>query len=726
MADDLFRTFFYGNGEAAVLACDEIGVVPMELLHVPKAYFYESANPLSSPAVLAALIGTSPQQPSQPQGGALGPRATDEQATIRYNMRERFRQQLFRRLFAVRQRIIQSGALETMWAEREMLRPDAPGIPDFPSLMPPASSGGAGATAAASPHGANQGRHPLAGRQQQQQQQQHSDFDTQSDSDGDPLVEAAAHPEALRDDFVLLTRSGRLLHIPPSASKPRQHMNRSRSPTSPEQRDARFSPPSRELPPWRKHALKLERSRQLGRPSMTPQSATFLPAAHAPQPPPMALDASASVISPVAIGKRPGTGRNSRGNAEQRKSSGESAAGASLALQPGSSRHSDSPRASLSDIGPAGKEPTSPSSAAYPPAPAIPPICKNPTPRTLAQEEAFLRSSLAGLQRFAREFQKAEKAEVMQRAALQQRQQQTALISVAKAGESPRSASLSTNGSSAAAHLIAHPPPPPPVEPRLPVVGGQTRRHVEALVRRTMMDIAESAVLAQRAQELRREDDEWWDSVKPGGPEMSSGGTSHQQRALSPGSSLVSSLRAPTGVNPLTPAEWRRLHEDREQRIASERLYEQQRAELLERRTEESLVKAQRATSTRKKRFDLVSTVVDMRHGLATERRECLRRSEEVKTVRTFAQRDQRRVKAELLQEQKRAVAYINRVAHDQLRSLRSRLHDSVVTMSERNRWEIPDAVREIIATGDAEGDGAYDDDEDDRAGDAGLAGDQY
>lgn len=241
-----------------------------------------------------------------------------------------------------------------------------------------------------------------------------------------------------------------------------------------------------------------------------------------------------------------------------------------------------------------------------------------------------------------------------------------------------------------------------------------------------MMDIAESAVLAQRAQELRREDDEWWDSVKPGGPEMSSGGTSHQQRALSPGSSLVSSLRAPTGVNPLTPAEWRRLHEDREQRIASERLYEQQRAELLERRTEESLVKAQRATSTRKKRFDLVSTVVDMRHGLATERRECLRRSEEVKTVRTFAQRDQRRVKAELLQEQKRAVAYINRVAHDQLRSLRSRLHDSVVTMSERNRWEIPDAVREIIATGDAEGDGAYDDDEDDRAGDAGLAGDQY
>jgi hypothetical protein len=99
--DAIFVNFFGRDKEAAMLACDELGVWPSELLYLPKSVF----------------VVTAPNE---------------ELASVRYTLRERSRQQTFRRLTALRTKYAaDSSRLVELWMHRFQLMPDGPPIPDL-------------------------------------------------------------------------------------------------------------------------------------------------------------------------------------------------------------------------------------------------------------------------------------------------------------------------------------------------------------------------------------------------------------------------------------------------------------------------------------------------------------------------------------------------------------------------------------------------------------------
>ena len=98
--DAIFVTFFGRDKEAAMLACDELGVYPMELLYLPKGIFLHTAP-------------------------------SEEHALVRYAMRERSRQQMFRKLTALRSKLVASGNVQELWAARTELMPDGPFSPEL-------------------------------------------------------------------------------------------------------------------------------------------------------------------------------------------------------------------------------------------------------------------------------------------------------------------------------------------------------------------------------------------------------------------------------------------------------------------------------------------------------------------------------------------------------------------------------------------------------------------
>ena len=103
--DTTFCLFFRSSTEAAVLSCDHHGITSEELLHYPLSSFVADAD-----------------------GDA-------DVGQLRYNLRERHRQKLFRLLFATRQQIAVSGRLRELWEERERLFPGAPGVPHISAIM---------------------------------------------------------------------------------------------------------------------------------------------------------------------------------------------------------------------------------------------------------------------------------------------------------------------------------------------------------------------------------------------------------------------------------------------------------------------------------------------------------------------------------------------------------------------------------------------------------------
>eukprot|EP00759_Apiculatamorpha_spiralis_P054707 PhF_6_TR7016/c0_g1_i2/m.10440 len=83
---DLIYMEFFKHPKPALLACDNIGVLPCMLLYYPITFF-------------------------------PGKRTA---ASLAHNSRERFRQDLFRGLFQERNSIIESGDVEDMWRIREL------------------------------------------------------------------------------------------------------------------------------------------------------------------------------------------------------------------------------------------------------------------------------------------------------------------------------------------------------------------------------------------------------------------------------------------------------------------------------------------------------------------------------------------------------------------------------------------------------------------------------
>ncbi|KEG10978.1 hypothetical protein DQ04_03091040 [Trypanosoma grayi] len=99
--DSAYANLFGTQGEAAVLACDELGLVPRDLLRRSKKSFGGDGDP---------------------EGKVL----------VRYTLTERIRQNNIRKLLAVKNRFIVEGGVAEKWKERCRVFPDAPGVPKIP------------------------------------------------------------------------------------------------------------------------------------------------------------------------------------------------------------------------------------------------------------------------------------------------------------------------------------------------------------------------------------------------------------------------------------------------------------------------------------------------------------------------------------------------------------------------------------------------------------------
>ena len=104
LPDTTFCLFFRTHPEAACLACDGVGVSHEELLFIHEDLFIASA-------------------PSRDVG------------LLQFNLRERQRQDLFRRLFLARQELIAEGSVQQRWEERRRLFPLAQPPPNVKALM---------------------------------------------------------------------------------------------------------------------------------------------------------------------------------------------------------------------------------------------------------------------------------------------------------------------------------------------------------------------------------------------------------------------------------------------------------------------------------------------------------------------------------------------------------------------------------------------------------------
>ncbi|KAG8348475.1 hypothetical protein ERJ75_001823600 [Trypanosoma vivax] len=97
--DTAYANLFGNYPEAAVLACDELGIQPSDLLFRNRKSFKQSDND------------------------------TKDSILIRYTLTERARQHKIRQLLAVKNRILARGDVKEKWKERCSLLPNAPGVP---------------------------------------------------------------------------------------------------------------------------------------------------------------------------------------------------------------------------------------------------------------------------------------------------------------------------------------------------------------------------------------------------------------------------------------------------------------------------------------------------------------------------------------------------------------------------------------------------------------------
>lgn len=99
VSDHLYTLYFGVHRKAAMLSCDVCGVVPSDMLFVPKKNFKRS------------------------------PTDTMDQILIRYTMHERHRQVIFHRLLEEKDKLLRDPHLSRKWKERKRLLPDAPPPP---------------------------------------------------------------------------------------------------------------------------------------------------------------------------------------------------------------------------------------------------------------------------------------------------------------------------------------------------------------------------------------------------------------------------------------------------------------------------------------------------------------------------------------------------------------------------------------------------------------------
>ncbi|KAI5687536.1 hypothetical protein MNV84_06588 [Leishmania braziliensis] len=99
--DGIYVNFFGVDGKAAMLACDMYGVLPQNLLYLPKEMFLQTRD------------------------------ESEQIVLVRYTMCERSRQGTFRTLLGAKSKLIAEGKVEALWEERCRALPDAAPRPRF-------------------------------------------------------------------------------------------------------------------------------------------------------------------------------------------------------------------------------------------------------------------------------------------------------------------------------------------------------------------------------------------------------------------------------------------------------------------------------------------------------------------------------------------------------------------------------------------------------------------
>ncbi|GET91466.1 hypothetical protein, conserved [Leishmania tarentolae] len=99
--DGIYVNFFGFDGKAALLACDMYGILPENLLYLPKHVFLETGD------------------------------ESEQVLLVRYTMCERSRQGTFRTLLGAKSKLIREGKVEALWKERCLTLPGAAPCPRF-------------------------------------------------------------------------------------------------------------------------------------------------------------------------------------------------------------------------------------------------------------------------------------------------------------------------------------------------------------------------------------------------------------------------------------------------------------------------------------------------------------------------------------------------------------------------------------------------------------------
>jgi hypothetical protein len=533
-ADALFCSLFRTDVECAMLACDDAGLLPEELLYLPRDVF---------------LVGI----------------ATAEQGMIRYNMRERFRQEMFRKVFGMKRALLLKGRdhIAQRWALRSDMYPEAAAAPDLDRIP----------------------------RKKVAEWKHRRDADEEAEDDPTAVVHARR-----TEDEALDTES------------------------DDDGLDEYFRP---KPPPMRSEDEKT-RGDALGN---TPPTSTN-PLDHS-----LYLWNNGTLHSSL-------TARSSR-------------------------------RKQIAEPPPAPR-------LAIPHVPNEPPRCRALSARHLQSEERHLELSRKRLARYGTKVEKAVEMTLARKqeicdAAMTCRSDTSASVSPTRVGGTLVPWGPSHEAQHHSTHLD-HPFASSITLPKIPPSHLEAKRQLAAMVRRTMVNIAESAIGFNTFRDVlddQREEGQVQDSLRRSRNQETTRGSKD---------------------------EWLAQEAARKKRD-QELIAEQQRIkDAYEAYTTAKTEKTQVVLQSKRQHHILTNEVQRMRQMFANQKREWMHRREDARVTSIVARSEPKHQHAQSLLAQRKADAEQRRLQHVQMELLRKELKNSVTEMNVRNEWEVPRLLEQLAS----------------------------
>lgn len=504
-----------------MLSCDDAGLVPEELLYLPREVFF---------------VGT----------------ALPEQGLIRYNMRERFRQEMFRKVFGIKRSLMLKGNEYVMqrWHARSEVNLDAPAPPDL-SRIP---------------------RRKTTGRKQHHNGE---DGGSDNDSGGGARTEDEALDTESEDDGL-----DEYFHPKPPPPAPREPADDG---TNTAASSVGGNPLDHSLALWANGTLRSSltarsRRKQIAEPP--PPSKPPIP--HVPREPPRCRALSARHLQ-----------KEERHLELSRKRLAKYGTKVETAFQMTKERRRDISACSTTMVTTTQRESTS-----------------SPSPQRgggggalVVRDEGYLDSSVASLRL-----------------------------------------------------------------PRIPLSHLETKRQLAAMVRKTMVGIAESAIGFNTFRDDL--DDQRDEQV------------------------AQESIRRSQNHHAVQGA-----HQSARRKREEEALRDQQRLkEEYEAYTLAKAAKTQAVLESKKQHHMLTNEVQRMRQMFANQKREWMHRREEARVNNILSRSEPKHHHAESFVEQRRMIADQRRQQHVQMELLRKELNQNVMLMNVRNEWEVPRVLEHLAS----------------------------